>query len=60
MRLCLTSSVFAFFLLLRVAPAASYALVVALHTVNTMARLGEHEFIDAIVTRATFEAVCVV
>ena len=30
------------------------------HTVNTMARLGEHKLIDAIVTRTTFEAMRVV
>lgn len=31
--------------------------MVTLHTVNTMTGLGKHEFVDTIVTRATFEAV---
>jgi hypothetical protein len=43
-----------------VASAAGDALVVALHTVNTMTSLGKHKFVDAIVTGATFETVGVV
>ena len=31
--------------------------MVTLHTVDTMTGLGKHEFVDTIVTRATFEAV---
>jgi hypothetical protein len=40
-----------------VASAADDALVVALHTVNTMTSLGKHKFVDTIVTGATFKAV---
>lgn len=51
---------FALFLFLCVPSAASDALMMTFHTVNTMARLGEHKLIDAIVTRTTFEAMRVV
>jgi len=53
-------SVFAFFLSLRVTSAAGDALVVTLHTVNTMTGLGKHKFIDTVATGATFEAVRVI
>jgi hypothetical protein len=43
-----------------VSSAASDALMVTFHTVNTMTCLGEHEFVNTIVTRTTFEAMGVV
>jgi hypothetical protein len=47
-------------LFLSVASAAGDALVVTLHTVDTMTSLGKHQFVDAIVTGATFKTVGVV
>ena len=48
------------FLFLRVALTAGDALMVTVHAVNTMAGFCKHEFVDTIVTGATFEAVGVV